>query len=54
MGLGLDYEETEEDVSEKVVTKQTPVNGIKIYEVKQEVNTLEDAFFEKTGGNVIE
>ena len=29
-------------------------NGIKIYEVKQEVNTLEDAFFEKTGGNVIE
>ncbi len=32
VGLGLDYEETEEDVSEKVVTKQTPVNGIKIYE----------------------
>ena len=29
-------------------------NGIKIYEVKQELNTLEDAFFEKTGGNVIE
>lgn len=28
--------------------------GIKIYEVKQEVNTLEDAFLEKTGGNVIE
>lgn len=32
VGLGLDYEETEEDVPEKVVTKQTPVNGIKIYE----------------------
>ena len=29
-------------------------NGIKVYEVKQEVNTLEDVFFEKTGGNVIE
>ena len=32
VGLGLDYKETEEDVSEKIVTKQTPVNGIKIYE----------------------
>ena len=29
-------------------------NRIKIYEVKQEEKTLEDAFFEKTGGNVIE
>ena len=29
-------------------------NDIKIYEVKQEEKTLEDAFFEKTGGNVIE
>ena len=29
-------------------------NNIKIYEVKQEEKTLEDAFFEKTGGNVIE
>ena len=29
-------------------------NGIKVYEVKQEVNTLEEAFLEKTGGNVIE
>ena len=29
-------------------------NKIKIYEVKQEEKTLEDAFFEKTGGNVIE
>ena len=32
VGLGLDYKETEEDVSEKIVIKQTPVNGIKIYE----------------------
>lgn len=30
-GLGISYEETEEDVSEKVVTKQVPVSGIKIY-----------------------
>ena len=29
-------------------------NKIKIYEVKSEEKTLEDAFFEKTGGNVIE
>lgn len=29
-------------------------NKIKIYEVKQEEKTLEDAFFEKTGGNIIE
>ena len=29
-------------------------NNIKIYEVKQEEKTLEEAFFEKTGGNVIE
>ena len=29
-------------------------NNIKIYEVKQEEKTLEDAFFEKTGGNIIE
>ena len=29
-------------------------NRIKVYEVKQEVNTLEEAFLEKTGGNVIE
>ena len=29
-------------------------NNIKVYEVKQEEKTLEDAFFEKTGGNVIE
>ena len=29
-------------------------NNVKIYEVKQEEKTLEEAFFEKTGGNVIE
>lgn len=29
-------------------------NNIKIYEVKQEEKTLEEAFFEKTGVNVIE
>lgn len=29
-------------------------NKIKVYEVKQEEKTLEEAFFEKTGGNVIE
>ena len=29
-------------------------NNIKIYEVKQEEKTLEDAFFEKTGGDIIE
>ena len=29
-------------------------NKIKIYEVKSEEKTLEDAFFEKTGGNVTE
>ncbi len=29
-------------------------NQIKIYEVKQEEKSLEQAFFEKTGGNVIE
>lgn len=29
-------------------------NKIKIYEVKQEEKTLEEAFFEKTGGNIIE
>lgn len=29
-------------------------NDIKIYEVKEEEKTLEEAFFEKTGGNIIE
>ena len=29
-------------------------NQIKIYEVKEEEKSLEQAFFEKTGGNIIE
>ena len=29
-------------------------NNIPIYEVKKEEKTLEEAFFEKTGGNIIE
>ena len=37
------------DVIEKLVAKK-----IKIYEVKEEEKSLEQAFFEKTGGNVIE
>lgn len=36
------------------VIKKLVENKVKIYEVKQEEKTLEDAFFEKTGGNVIE
>ena len=37
------------DIIEKLVE-----NKIKIYEVKEEEKSLEQAFFEKTGGNVIE
>ena len=37
------------EVIEKLVE-----NKIKIYEVRHEEKTLEDAFFERTGGNVIE
>ena len=32
LNLGIDYGETNEDVSEKIITKQTPINGIEIYE----------------------
>ena len=32
LNLGIDYEETEEDISDKVITNQTPTSGIKIYE----------------------
>ena len=32
LGLGISYEETEEDVTDKIVTNQVPVNGIEIYE----------------------
>ena len=31
-GVGISYEEVEEDISEKIVTSQVPVGGIKIYE----------------------
>ena len=31
-GLGITYEETNDDIKDKIVTKQTPVNGIEIYE----------------------
>ena len=36
------------------VIKKLVENQIKIYEVKEEEKSLEQAFFEKTGGNVIE
>lgn len=32
LNLGLEYEEGEEDVSNKIITKQTPVDGVEIYE----------------------
>ena len=43
---------SKEEVPEMI--KQLVENKVKIYEVKQEEKTLEDAFFEKTGGNIIE
>lgn len=36
------------------IIKKLVENQIKIYEVKEEEKSLEQAFFEKTGGNVIE
>ena len=32
LNLGLDYEETKDNISDKTIIKQTPVDGIKIYE----------------------
>ena len=32
INLGIEYETTEEDISEKIIEKQTPASGIKIYE----------------------
>lgn len=32
VGLNISYEKSEEDVSEKIVTKQVPIGGIKTYE----------------------
>ena len=43
---------SKEEVPEMI--KKLVENKVKIYEVKQEEKTLEDAFFEKTGGNIIE
>ena len=37
VGLEISYEETEEDVSERIVTEQVPVSGIEIYEGKNVV-----------------
>ena len=36
------------------IIKKLVENNIKIYEVKEEQKSLEQAFFEKTGGNIIE
>ena len=30
--LEISYENTEEDLSERIVTKQVPIDGVKIYE----------------------
>lgn len=43
---------SKEEVPE--IVKKLVENNIKVYEVKREETTLEEAFFEKTGGNVIE
>lgn len=32
VNLGIDYEETDEDISDKIVSNQTPIGGIEIYE----------------------
>ena len=32
LNLNLNYEESKEDLSEKIITKQTPTSGVKIYE----------------------
>ena len=43
---------SKEEIPEIII--QLVENRIKIYEVKEEEKSLEQAFFEKTGGNVIE
>ncbi len=43
---------SKEEVPE--IIEQLVKNNIKIYQVKEEEKSLEQAFFEKTGGNVIE
>ena len=60
--VGLDYEKIDDkkikiDINKDEVPdfiKSLVENNIKIYEVKEEEKTLEEAFFEKTGGNIIE
>ena len=32
VGLNISYEDTEEEISDKIVTRQVPVAGIEIYE----------------------
>ena len=32
VNLGIDYEDTDEDISDKIVSNQTPISGIEIYE----------------------
>ena len=32
LNLGISYEETEEDISDKIITNQVPTSGVKIYE----------------------
>ena len=60
--IGLDFEKIDDkkikinidkdEVPELI--KSLVENNIKIYEVKEEEKTLEEAFFEKTRGNIIE
>ena len=45
--------ETEKENIPEIVNKLVK-NAIKIYEIKEEEKSLEDAFLEKTGGNVID
>lgn len=32
LNLGISYEETEDDISDKIITNQVPTGGVKIYE----------------------
>ena len=36
------------------IIKKLVLQDIKIYEIREDVISLEDAFFKKTGGNVID
>ena len=37
-----------------LIIKKLVLQDIKIYSIKEDVMSLEDAFFKKTGGNVID